>query len=509
MSLNNSNNPELIKVRVQYQDFYYEGLFIDNHLQGWCERMYQDENGVLVSTGLEVFFDENGIPGQERPIQNNVEYNNNNLEANIYSNNENNNNYNEEEQFKNIDEIGDNIKAKAESFHQALLSYFNNHKDPANEEYRKKIFGPQNDRRNPSVLKDTLASFLCYNLQIANMDFNNLNTDIISNVARYVDACYIYAWSYKCKISKFMLNENLKQKLVNGIYRLYDQNCQGDYLKQSLLNLIDYIDCISQDLDIEKQFLLANQNNVDVLNQFCEQLKNSIEGDSELELGEILIPLNNERVVTNDDWQPAKNQIVVAIKDIIKYISKKIIPINKNINTHNQLLNINNPQISQNNPLNNNINQVGNNQFVNNLNLNLRNNIPNQNVQNNQSNNNPLNNNNFNMPVIHNIRNDINNIQQEYRRINEIHNLEDLDEQEYNNFIQDVLNNNNTERYRNKMIENPQRFQNMTNVCWLRRLFCCCSNPNEIELDNIVRKKIEANAVKLSCNDIIEQYRGI
>ena len=65
MSLNNSNNPEFIKVRVQYQDFYYEGLFIDNHLQGWCERMYQDENGVLVSTGLEVFLTKMASQGKK------------------------------------------------------------------------------------------------------------------------------------------------------------------------------------------------------------------------------------------------------------------------------------------------------------------------------------------------------------------------------------------------------------------------------------------------------------
>ena len=455
------------------------------------------------------------------------------------------------------------------------------------------IFGPQTHPNNTQCIKNTLASFLNNNRSIVNANFYKLlqDTDYIERIAKYVYKYYTWAWSQMNPFSPTMLSDTLKETLVNKIYNLYKQQLQQDQeydnLKASITNLID---AIKDDLALGDvvAFLMNNQNNVDVLDNFCKQLRDSIEGE------ELCLPLDNSRIVTVGNWSALidpKRQIIKAIIQSIansqinsnnvmnnnhnlnlnfqnnqvnqfiksnnmivnvnqqannqmmmyniKQNAQNINPnnqFNQNINVipclqpNNQFLNINNQQIFKQHPLHTNRNPFGNNfgnnqfgnninQCGNNLNLNLRNNIPNQNVQNNPSNNNPLNNNinpfvnnfgnnNVNMLVIHN-RNDINNIQQDNRIINEEHNLEDLDEQDYNKFIQDVLNNEDTERYRNKMIENPQRFQNMTNVCWLRRLFNCCTPTNQIRLDDVVREKIKMGAPQLSCQSIIDNYRKL
>jgi len=78
MSLNNSNNSESIQVISQdqvikqYESFYYEGEFIDDHPIGWCKQMYRDDNDMLVYTGDEVCFDANGNRIGTREIQNNI-----------------------------------------------------------------------------------------------------------------------------------------------------------------------------------------------------------------------------------------------------------------------------------------------------------------------------------------------------------------------------------------------------------------------------------------------------
>ena len=477
-----------------YDNYWFSGSYDEEYRpHGTCIQYYE-ENGKLLPM-LEGRF-EHGECVEQFP--NNIEY-----EQPI---NENNNNYNEEAQFKNIDEIGNDIKAKVESFQRALSSYFNNHKDPTNEEYRKKIFGSQNTHRNDSVLKDTLASFLHYNPQIANMNSNTLTIDIISNVATYVEEYYIYAWSHKNPTSKFILNENLKQKLVNTIYNLYNKESQGDNLEQSLSNLINVIDNISLDLNKEKQFLLDNQNNQPIFDLFCQQLQKSIEGDIEGH-DNIMIPLDNKEIVSTTKWTSAQQSIVNAIKDIIKDIPNKIMPINKHINTNNQLLNINNNRNDQVNPS---INVISSLQPNNQL-LNINNN---ENIMHNTSGNNTMPQNNGEV-IYNNIRQDSYNLNQSVNSSNSSesgytkpNNLNYLQDDQCNNLITDLLNRDRIklQQYRDKYIKHPHRFQKKTNVCWFRRLFGCCSNQNEIELDNIVRQKINNNAVTIECNSLINEY---
>ena len=86
--------------------------------------------------------------------------------------------------------------------------------------------------------------------------------------------------------------------------------------------------------------------------------------------------------------------------------------------------------------------------------------------------------------------------------------METLEEKDYKNFITAILQDHTkiSQQYQNKVIKNPIQFQRDTNVGFLCRLFSCCTSPNKIGLDNIVRKKIDTQPAQISCKDIIEEY---
>ena len=83
-----------------------------------------------------------------------------------------------------------------------------------------------------------------------------------------------------------------------------------------------------------------------------------------------------------------------------------------------------------------------------------------------------------------------------------------LKEDDYNKFIKDVLEHgtNLQEKYRGKNIRDPKTFQKKTNVCWLRRLFNCCTPTTEIVFDDIVRRSIDNNTTRLSCDNLIQEF---
>ena len=182
-------------------------------------------------------------------------------------------------------------------------------------------------------------------------------------------------------------------------------------------------------------------------------------------------------------------------------------------------------------------NMMNNNPMMNNI----INNIPNQFNQNgamNMMNNNNMNNNNNNNPMINNnMINNNNQIQQiqqppkeeeintntnnninlhnrnaliQPNNNNNNNNNNVLDENKYNNFIQELLFYSGDielqREYGGKMINNPKTFQKKTNVCWLCRLFNCCTPTQEIALDDIVRKKIDNNPTSLSCDELIRDF---
>lgn len=449
-----------------------------------------------------------------------------------------------------------------------LKDCFENNKCQTLENYRKQIFVDKDKNILIQALSNLLSTNngindINFSVLLCECAEGNENSqETMQNFIESLIITYNNIYNDVHKNDK-KIDGQLKTKLSNIMVKLYRKNQNLNNFNASINNLIN---AINKEQDFQQLicFLSENQNSDDILYSFCKNCYNYFQDIHAIYID--ALPIDNDSI-SQKYWEDLliadKKQVLNIIKNIkgtsnnvnniiLQQINNMIhfnnnpvnqialqqrganmnnnqfnLNMNRN-NQHNRFIQGNNMIVNGNQQANNQIRHNAQNINTNNQFLNINNNRNNQvnpiiNVipglqSNNQihnisrNNESQRNDNDF----IFNIRGNeagygnqfLNSSNSSKSESPKPDNVEYLQDDQCNNLITDLLNRDRIklQKYVGKYIKHPHRFQKKTNVCWFRRLFCCCFNQNEIELDNVVRKKIKNQAVTIECNSLIAEY---